>query len=439
MLVPLAPPTVGGVRSAPYDLCVSVTLAAVLGCVVGLALAGVAVWARRRPPRADPDSMFAPPEPRVPDQVAAVLDVLPSTAVVVGPHDEVLQSSAPARTLGVVRGSRVVVPELLDLVRQVRLERDIRTLDVEVGADAAAVFLSARVAPLDDNLILLLAEDRTAARRVDESRRDFVANVSHELKTPIGAIALLAEAVEQAADDPDAVHRFASRMSKESVRLTDLVGQIIQLSRLQADEPLLRAEEVDVDTVVSAAVDRCRVDAEQRGVALMVGVQRGLQVLGSAAQLENAVGNLVENAVIYSDAGARVAVGAHLETSGDDDWVEITVSDNGIGIAREDLGRVFERFYRVDYARSRANGGTGLGLSIVKHIAAVHGGEVSVWSQLGQGSTFTIRLPAQAAAAEPAAPAVDSPHPVRSEPAAVPSVAISASRSDRQAPQEVGR
>ncbi|MET0692593.1 MAG: ATP-binding protein, partial [Propionibacteriaceae bacterium] len=171
-------------------------------------------------------------------------------------------------------------------------------------------------------------------------------------------------------------------------------AQIIDLSRLQADDPLASPQEVDIDQVLAEAIDRTRVDAERHQVSLTVAGTKGCQVLGNARQLGVAVSNLVENAVIYSDPGARVVVAARLQAMSDDDYVEITVSDNGIGIAAGDQQRIFERFYRVDYARSRANGGTGLGLSIVKHIAATHGGEVSVWSQPGRGSTFTIRIPA---------------------------------------------
>ena len=247
---------------------------------------------------------------------------------------------------------------------------------------------------MEDDLIVVLADDQTSPRRVEETRRDFVANVSHELKTPIGAISLLAEAVEDAADDPDAVRQFASRMGVESARLTDLVGQIIELSRLQADNPLTDPEVVDIDQVLSDAVDRRQVDAEQHQVTLTIAGASGTQVLGSARQLGVAVGNLVENGVVYSDPGARVVVAAHVNARSDDDYVEITVSDNGIGIPPAEVERIFERFYRVDFARSRANGGTGLGLSIVKHVAANHGGEVSVWSQPGHGSTFTIKIPA---------------------------------------------
>ena len=248
-----------------------------------------------------------------------------------------------------------------------------------------------------DGLRITRPDDLTASHRIEATRRDFVANVSHELKTPIGAISLLAEAVEDAADDPAAVRRFAGRMGVESGRLADLVSQIIDLSRLQADDPLAEPHVVDIEEVLHDAVDRCRVDAEQRGVTLTLASAHGARVLGNARQLSTAVGNLVENAVIYSDPGTRVVVAAHVRAHSDDDDVEITVSDTGIGISSAEAERIFERFYRVDYGRSRANGGTGLGLSIVKHIAASHGGRVGVWSQVGRGSTFTITVPAHIA------------------------------------------
>ena len=369
---------------------------AVAALVVGLCLGALLTWIGLRGSRPNPAAALETVEPVVPAGVAEVLAVLNSIGVVVGSQDQVLQATVAARTLGLVRGSRVAEPRLLDLVRSVRRERGVVTteLQVKTGAGAPVSFFSVRVAPLGPDLILVLADDQTDARRTEQIRRDFVANVSHELKTPIGAISLLAEAVEDAADDPEAVRRFASRMGVESARLTDLVAQIIDLSRLQGDNPLTDPEVVDVDAVLQEAVDRRRVDAEQRQVTLTVAGSSGSQVLGSARQLGVAVGNLVENAVVYSDPGARVVVTAALERSGDDDLVEIRVSDNGIGIPAAELERIFERFYRVDYARSRENGGTGLGLSIVKHIAAIHGGDVTVWSQVGRGSTFTIKLPA---------------------------------------------
>jgi two-component system sensor histidine kinase SenX3 len=246
---------------------------------------------------------------------------------------------------------------------------------------------------LRSGLLLALVEDRTQAIRIDEIRRDFIANVSHELKTPVAALSLLAEAVQDGSDDPDAVRRFAGRMQQESGRLTRLVQEIIDLSRLQYDDPVESPEPVKVDEIIATAIDRSRVDAENRHIRLVSGGQPGLQVLGNESQLVIAVGNLVENAVAYSEPHTQVAVGARSVG----DWVEITVADQGVGIDEGDLDRIFERFYRVDPARSRATGGTGLGLSIVKHVAASHGGEVDVWRARGAGSTFTLRLPIHAA------------------------------------------
>ena len=417
-MVPIPVAAVGwGVRG-PYYRFVSSAGVALSALVVGLCAGVLLMWvivrARTRDSRPTPETT----EPVVPAGVAEVLGVLNSIGVVVGYQDQVLQATAAARTLGLVRGSRVTEPRLLDLVRTVRRERGVVTTELQMNARAGEPisYLSVRVAPLGPDLILVLADDQTGARRTEQIRRDFVANVSHELKTPIGAISLLAEAVEGAADDPEAVRRFASRMGIESARLTDLVAQIIDLSRLQGDNPLADPEVVDVDAVLQEAVDRRRVDAEQRRVTLTVAGTSSSHVLGSARQLGVAVGNLVENAVVYSDPGARVVVTASVERTGEDDLVEIRVSDNGIGIPAGELERIFERFYRVDYARSRANGGTGLGLSIVKHIAAIHGGDVTVWSQVGRGSTFTIKLPAHLPSSAPPSSSVEDPQRFEHEP-----------------------
>jgi two-component system sensor histidine kinase SenX3 len=388
----------------PYYLPVNPIGAAILALIVGLGIGVLLTWAALRTRQPEPSPTVDVAEPGVPVGVAEVLDVMPSAGVVVGTHDEVLEANAAARSLGLVRGSRIRVAELQQLVRSVRRDGEARTVDLQLsrGARVAVTYLTARAAPFDDSLILILADDQTAARRINETRRDFVANISHELKTPIGAMSLLAEAVEDAADDPAAVRKFASRMGIESARLTDLVAQIIELSRLQFDDPLVDPEIVDIAEVLTEAVERRRMDAERHQVTLTVAGAAGTRVLGNAHQLGVAIGNLVENAIAYSDPGARVVVAAHAHARSDDEYVEITVSDNGIGIPPAELDRIFERFYRVDYARSRANGGTGLGLAIVKHVAAIHGGDVSVWSQVGQGSTFTIRIPAHLQDAGPA-------------------------------------
>ena len=266
------------------------------------------------------------------------------------------------------------------------------------------------MAPVGDGTVAVLLEDVTEARRVEAVRKDFVANVSHELKTPVGAMSLLAEAMLDASDDPAAVRRFAGRAQREAGRLARLVQELIDLSRLQGADPLPEGTLVSVDQVVAEAVDRTRTAAAARGITVVRGGDRGRQVNGSESQLVTAVGNLLDNAVAYSPDRTRVAVAVRTRDSA----IEISVTDQGIGIAEKDLERVFERFYRADPARSRATGGTGLGLAIVKHVATNHGGEVSVWSVEGSGSTFTVRLPSatpipSGGDAAPASPA----HPVK--------------------------
>jgi two-component system sensor histidine kinase SenX3 len=248
--------------------------------------------------------------------------------------------------------------------------------------------------------VALVLQDVTEARRVEAVRRDFVANVGHELKTPVGALSLLAEAIEDAADDPETVRRFATRMTHEADRLARLVRELIDLSRLQGGEPLPELVPVEVDTVIAEAVDRTKLAASAKQIAIVTGGEGGLVVRGVESQLATAVTNLLANAVAYSPEHTRIAVGAR----GRAGFVEVTVTDNGIGIPREDRSRVFERFYRVDQSRASRTGGTGLGLAIVKHVATNHGGSVSVWSEEGLGSTFTLRIPLAAGADTPATP-----------------------------------
>jgi two-component system sensor histidine kinase SenX3 len=225
-------------------------------------------------------------------------------------------------------------------------------------------------------------------------RRDFVANVSHELKTPVGALSLLSEAVTDAADDPEAVTRFAGRMQTEAVRLTNLVQELIDLSRVQDDGPIADPDPVPVDALVDEAVSRIRQTADKKNIEIAVADAGDLCLRGDRDRLSTALGNLVENAVNYSPEGTRVAIGFRTVPGTGGSQIELTVTDQGIGIPEKDRERIFERFYRVDPARSRQTGGTGLGLSIVKHVVAAHGGQISVWSVEGQGSTFTVRLPA---------------------------------------------
>lgn len=382
------------------------TLAATLGGLLGLVVGAVAAFAFRLSERTQ-KRVPASQAGIVPPDVATVLGVLGSATVVVGPDDDVLQASAQARAYGLVRGSRLCSDVLLDLVRQVRRDGEIRHHDLEITRDRRRreqLSVAARVAPIGRRLVLVLIEDRTKERRLDAIRRDFVANVSHELKTPIGAMVLLAEAVQHAADDPEAVQRFAGRMQVEGERLSRLVQQIIELSRVQTDDPIDEASAVPLDRVVEAALDRTRVDAQNKRIELVKAGETGLFVTGSEQQLSIALGNLVENAVAYSPEHTRVVVDvrrspARPNTDEVGEYVDLAVSDQGIGIPEAELERVFERFYRIDRARSRETGGTGLGLSIVKHVAAGHGGVVDVWSVEGEGSTFTLRLPLRTAPA----------------------------------------
>lgn len=371
--------------------------AALLGVLVGglLTAAVLTVWFRVR---ADQQArILLDHMPKVSPQLVSILPLLRQPAVVVGPHDEVMHASQAANALGIARGSRVAVAEILDMIRQSRRSSGAltREIDIRRGTTQPQMNVLVSVAGLGDNgTMLVLAEDLTPAKRMDESRREFVANISHELKTPIGAVSALAETMQTAADDPDAVVHFAELMQAEAVRLGTLVGQIIDLSRLQADDPLLDALPVDLGDVVGEAVGRSRAVAASRKVSLVTTIEDDCLVVGDHAQLADAVSNLVSNAINYSDPGARVAVSTrHVHRDGDD-LVEVAVADNGIGIRLADQEHVFERFYRVDYGRSRASGGTGLGLSIVRHIAEAHGGAVTLWSRPGQGSTFTISLPA---------------------------------------------
>ncbi len=335
---------------------------------------------------------------RLPTGVASVLSVLSSSAVVLDSDDRVLRASAAARAFGLVKGDQLMVGELLALARQVRRDGEIREGEVEVSGSkfgGRRTSFAVRVAPLGSTvggggLILLLAEDQTESRRVEEVRRDFVANISHELKTPVGALALLAETMEEAADDPEAVRRFAGRMRQEASRLTVLVQDLITLSRIQAAEPVPDPREVELTAVVAEALDRCRMKASARGIELAAACDEGLFVLGDEDLLVTALRNLLENAVAYSPEKTRVVVSATRDGA---DAAQISVADQGIGIPEKELERIFERFYRVDPARSRVTGGTGLGLSIVKHVVAAHDGKVTVWSKEGVGSTFTFRLP----------------------------------------------
>lgn len=378
---------------------------ALLAGLAGGALLGVFVdrWAGRRSadqmstePTSTPPEPEGVPSPNVPEGMRRVLAVLPGAALVIGSDNVVLRASPEAANLGMSQGVRVDIPEIVALVAQVRRDGVIREEDLELRRaplGRVAMHARVRVAPLSATAALVLIEDHSDAFRVDAVRRDFVANVSHELKTPVGALSLLAEAVQSAPDDHEAVERFSARMLVESQRLTNLVNDLIDLSRLQSDDPLKDSKLVEIDHVIAEAVDSTKLIASSRDIDVVVGAPVGTFVQGDEGQLVMAIRNLLTNAVAYSPPGTRVAVAARVRGG----LVEIDVTDQGIGIPDSEQSRIFERFYRVDPARSRQTGGTGLGLAIVKHVCVNHGGECTVWSVQGEGSTFTLRLPVASA------------------------------------------
>ncbi|WP_406393273.1 sensor histidine kinase [Streptomyces sp. NBC_00887] len=371
--------------------------AAIAGLCTGVIAMLAFRWSEREQRQPTRTSLRPDSNAALPPGVDTVLSVLSSSAVVLDESDSVVKASSAAYALGLVRGGRLSVEAMLHMARDTRRDGEIRQVELDLPRRGTgrgeALAVSARVAPLGSRLVLLLVEDLTEARRIEAVRRDFVANVSHELKTPTGALSLLSEAVMDASDDPEAVERFAGRMQIEATRLTNLVQELIDLSRVQNDDPLEDAEPVRVEELVAEAIDRCRQQAGSKQITMASGGTADLFVWGNRGQLAAALGNLVENAVNYSPARTRVGIAARQLVAPGGDLIEIAVTDQGIGISEKDRERVFERFYRVDPARSRATGGTGLGLAIVKHVAASHGGEVTVWSSEGQGSTFTLRLP----------------------------------------------
>lgn len=336
-------------------------------------------------------------EPEPTDQVTAIgniLDVIPDAAAVVDSQDRVLAASSNCVAMGLVVGDRLVPIELRALNREAhRLQK---TLGREVSIKRSNNGLGdwdarLQVSPLDATRALVIAQDLSEERRLNEVRRDFVANVSHELKTPVGALSLLAEAVQAADGDTERARKFAARMQIEVRRLTAMLSDLVELSRVQDDAPLQNSKPVLVDSIIAEAVDGMHITAEQRRIEVVVAENIAVgKIFGDESQLVAALRNLISNAIKYSPVGTKVGIGAKRLN----DFIEIYVTDQGPGISEENQPRVFERFYRVDPARSRETGGTGLGLAIVKHVCANHGGDCFVWSREGEGSTFTLRFPA---------------------------------------------
>jgi two-component system sensor histidine kinase SenX3 len=326
------------------------------------------------------------------EEVQETLAILDIAAVIFGSGNRVEYFSPSAVVLGVIRNGKLASDSLLTLVRQAGRTGLPQNGQIEVplgpiGEGTRKLSVQVALLPTQGTTIATFA-DESEAERIDAVRRDFVANISHELKTPISALRTLSEAVTVASNDPQ-VNKFSSMMQSQVERLSALVQEIIDLSRLQDADPLLDAVQVDLDEAVNEAIDQCQVLAQTREIEISRGPAVNVSVVGDRTHLIMAFHNLIENAINYSSDHTRVTV----NTSIDKHIVEISVIDQGVGISEADQDRIFERFYRVDPARSRVTGGTGLGLSIVKHVVANHGGEISVWSSSGVGSTFTIRLP----------------------------------------------
>ena len=332
---------------------------------------------------------------KLPLMLTAVLDQLDGASLVIAPGEVAIFTNLEAEQLGILRDGRIQSEELLASIRVVRRTNAKQTGTIEIARGPIGEGkreITVNVIPLTENeLVLVLLRDESEAQRVHDVRRDFVANISHELKTPIGALSLLSEAVLGAKDDAEAVSRFAERMQVESKRLTGLVQEIIQLSRVQDSDPLKEAQQLSAGDIIKEALDQCRTTADSRQIVLTFQDIEDGMILGDRDQLTMAIHNLIENAINYSPADTKVAVSTSIEN----EIITISVADQGIGIPEAEVERIFERFYRVDPARSRETGGTGLGLSIVKHIINKHGGEISVWSSENVGSTFSIRLPIQ--------------------------------------------
>jgi two-component system sensor histidine kinase SenX3 len=351
----------------------------------------VGIW-NKRPSENDTQSSDLATS-QISDSLASALLANEDESLVVLPGEIVVFQSEGIAPLGIVRDSRLESEELLALVRLVRRSHELKRGNIEIPRGPIGEGkrnLRVTASPLSDSdAILVYINDESEQQRIDAVRRDFVANVSHELKTPIGALMLLSEAVMGAKEDPQEVAKFAGKMQNEAKRLSELVQEIINLSRLQSHDPLASAYEVEIDEVVQIAISQSQSNAEGRQIEIGYTNNGTGVVVGNRDQLIMAIHNLIENAINYSPERTKVSVSTELV----DGLIEIRVADQGIGIPESEQERIFERFYRVDPARSRETGGTGLGLSIVKHVAQNHGGEVKVWSKPGVGSTFALRLP----------------------------------------------
>ena len=329
----------------------------------------------------------------IPDLLVKTLNSLDRDSLILDKKGDAIFTTSNIEKLNILKDGKIFIEELLALIRVVRRtgvkqESSFEIPRGPIGEGKREIQVSISILS-ESGLVLVIIDDEGEKQRIDAVRRDFITNISHELKTPITALSLNSDALLEVKNEPDQVVRFADRIKQQAGRLNDLVQEIINLSKLQDADPLDVAKAVSLLEVVKEAIDQCETNAEARKISINLEKEDSATVLGNRDQLVMAVHNLIENAINYSASGTNVTV----VVEGDDEIAEITVKDQGIGIAQGEIDRIFERFYRVDPARSRATGGTGLGLSIVKHVAQNHGGEIKVWSAPGVGSTFSLRLP----------------------------------------------
>mgnify|MGYP003347432736 FL=1 len=326
-------------------------------------------------------------------ELHGLLELTDAEYILVDHQDLVLTASENLRNIGLVKADRITSETLRKMIRNARKKKEAIESEVAIPRSSLATGFHERPVRIQQigerGLIAVLIFDDSESQRLDAVRRDFVANISHELKTPIGGISILAEAIAEGSENPELVKNFAERMNIEAGRLTHLVQEIIDLSRIQDQNPMENAAEISLNKVIDEAIYQSKIRAEKRQVQINFSNEEEVLFSGDRKQLVMAISNLIENAINYSPEQTTVNVVLRKVN----DVAEISVSDQGVGIAEQDLERIFERFYRVDQARSRETGGTGLGLSIVKHVISNHGGDIQVWSVPGTGSTFTVLLP----------------------------------------------
>jgi len=361
----------------------------ILGMLLGALLGGATIYflinTNNKPEQQNPTSNSSR------NLILKLIQSLPDIVIWVDGDNKIKYASEVALNLNIAREDKIQIDALETLISMARKidEPLIRKVKAKRPLGIAKLNLDTWVMRLERGEVLLWAQNNSVVGRVETMRRDFVANISHELKTPVGALSLLAEAIEESGKDSESIQKFAKRIGPETKRLTNVIRDIIDLSQVQSDDPLATANPVEVDRVINDAVDAVQLLADLNNVEIAQVNEPDVKIVGDEYQLVMAIRNLLTNAITFSPASSRITVGAKLK----DGVVEITVSDQGIGISLENQSRIFERFYRVDPARSRTTGGTGLGLAIVKHVCENHGGEVSVWSVPGQGSTFTMKFP----------------------------------------------